>query len=86
MLELFVDEIGILISVVDFIFIAIDTAPGDSCEETGLVTSVIEHFPDHEASGSLAVGAGDGDDTKMLGGIVVFVGGSKSLEPMYGKN
>ncbi len=84
MFELFMEGSGIKTGGGDVVFVAINPTPGDGGEETSFVTGVVEHFPNHEGSGGLTIGAGDGNDAEMFGGEVVFAGGVCGLEPMVG--
>lgn len=84
MFELFMEGSGIKTGGGDVVFVAINPTPGDGGEETGLAASMIKHFPNHEGSGGLAIGAGDSNDAEMFGREVVFAGGVCGLEPMIG--
>lgn len=82
MFKLLVKRAGVETDVDDLVFVAIDTAPRDGGEEAGFVAGMVEHFPNHERSGSLAISTGDSDDAEMLGGEVISAGGVHSLEPV----
>ncbi len=84
MLELLVEGSGFETAICDLVFVTIDATPSDGGEETSFVTGVVEHFPNHEGSGGLTIGAGDGNDAEMFGREVVFAGGVCGLEPMIG--
>ena len=43
-------------------------------------------MPNHEAGGGFAVGAGDGDDTEVFGGMMVFGGSNYGLSIVVGKD
>lgn len=61
-------------------------APRDSGEETGFVASVVKHLPNHKASGSFAVGAGDADDAEVFGGAAIADSTKDSLTEMPGQD
>ena len=43
-------------------------------------------MPDHEAGGGFAVGAGDGDDSEVFGGVMVFDAGGDGAGVVIGKD
>ena len=46
----------------------------------------VEHVPNHETGGGFAIGAGNADDAKVFGGMVIFGSSNNSLRPVIGKD
>lgn len=61
----------------------IDT-PGNGGHEAGFVAGGVEHFPDQEAGGGFAIGAGNADDAEFAGGSAGAEGGEAGAEEMVG--
>ena len=60
--------------------------PGDSSHETGFVSGMIEHFPDHETSSGFAVSTGNANNVEFFGWMFELCTGTECLKIVIRKD
>lgn len=60
--------------------------PSDGGHEASLVTGVVQHIPNHKASGSLAIRTSNTNHAELLAGVVELEFGGNRLSEVVGKH
>ena len=60
--------------------------PSNGSDKAGFMSGRVEHFPNHEAGSSLAIGAGNRNDAKLTTGPMMLSAGNDRPNVMVGKN